>query len=363
MQGYSVASVVFVALVISCCCPGAGYAQPATDPKATSSRPPVNDASAASVGVGQSGENPAELDADLKVKKLKAEIAKLQAEVDSLKAVGPTTRKFTTVMGAIGGFAGAIIGIFAVVIGSMLNRNFKHTQKTKLEQDEELSREQHNIELFQSLGHGNLRVQLAAAAMLIQRLHSLNDDEPGEIERRKKRAIEAEKNTIVQGLVAVTKEHSENTHIEAPDGQTQTEHPPTHPALLKFIADNLVKVMGAVVEEGKMPPEDKPSPIKEYDFQKARLMDVYWWRVDARGKDFYQADFRDASLKQAFLQDAVFYDADLRQAKLYGADLRGANLFGTKLEGAEYDQDTKWPTGFDPTRAGAVCKASKAADG
>jgi hypothetical protein len=46
-------------------------------------------------------------------------------------------------------------------------------------------------------------------------------------------------------------------------------------------------------------------------------------------------------------------------ADLDGADLRGATLTATHLEatnltGARYDAHTRWPSGFDPEKAGAV---------
>jgi hypothetical protein len=58
-------------------------------------------------------------------------------------------------------------------------------------------------------------------------------------------------------------------------------------------------------------------------------------------------------------------DADLTEARLNvtggiepvnltGADLTGANLTGADLTGACYDAHTRWPTGFDPQRHGAV---------
>ncbi len=50
--------------------------------------------------------------------------------------------------------------------------------------------------------------------------------------------------------------------------------------------------------------------------------------------------------------------ADLRGANLSQADLRGTDLYGAKLEGvilreANYNDDTKWPSKFNPTLKGA----------
>ena len=46
--------------------------------------------------------------------------------------------------------------------------------------------------------------------------------------------------------------------------------------------------------------------------------------------------------------------ADLHKANLRWADLSRVNLNGAKLGRAQYDQDTKWPDGFDPKRARAI---------
>jgi uncharacterized protein YjbI with pentapeptide repeats len=44
---------------------------------------------------------------------------------------------------------------------------------------------------------------------------------------------------------------------------------------------------------------------------------------------------------------------DLSGADLRGIDLSGADLQNAGLEGAIYDDDTRWPDGFDPDRHGA----------
>ncbi len=43
----------------------------------------------------------------------------------------------------------------------------------------------------------------------------------------------------------------------------------------------------------------------------------------------------------------------LAQARLHGADLTDCDLSRTVLDGARYDQQTRWPAGFDPVAAGA----------
>lgn len=47
-------------------------------------------------------------------------------------------------------------------------------------------------------------------------------------------------------------------------------------------------------------------------------------------------------------------DHDLRNALLIGADLSRCDLTGADLRGAQYNQETRWPRGFDPIAAGMV---------
>jgi len=84
-------------------------------------------------------------------------------------------------------------------------------------------------------------------------------------------------------------------------------------------------------------------------------------RADLRGADLRgcvlsAAIFRDADLTGARLTGARLSGASFARADLSGADLRGAessydsNLGSTSFAGAEYDESTRWPTGFNPER-------------
>ena len=61
----------------------------------------------------------------------------------------------------------------------------------------------------------------------------------------------------------------------------------------------------------------------------------------------------------ADLTGADLTGANLRRAYLAGADLRNARLTGADLQGAVYDDDTKWPEGFDCHAAGVVLLGSE----
>jgi hypothetical protein len=81
-----------------------------------------------------------------------------------------------------------------------------------------------------------------------------------------------------------------------------------------------------------------------------------YWIARYRGAG---ADLRQAFLPLAPLHAAILDHAHLQQANLQRADLRGADLRGTDpsaalLRGAIYDSHTRWPSGFDPERHGAV---------
>ena len=45
---------------------------------------------------------------------------------------------------------------------------------------------------------------------------------------------------------------------------------------------------------------------------------------------------------------------EVRYVDLTRADLTGADLTGASLPGVLYDRHTRWPSGFDPLRRGAV---------
>ncbi|MCP4410035.1 MAG: pentapeptide repeat-containing protein [Gammaproteobacteria bacterium] len=293
---------------------------------------------------------------NLRLQKLDKEVQKLTAEITTMNAVGPQTRWFSTIAGAIGGSIGAVLTFVLGVIGWRFNRG----QRQRLKQEEILTREKHNLELFQNLGHEDSRVQIAAATVLIQRLDALRQKEQEHV--RVSLAERQERPTIIRVLIAVTKEKARDADKE---GQR---------ALVKHIADNLVQAIGAIIPETQdgEPPVLKPrSLLADFDWQGARLTNAWWRRVDARKIDFFEADFSDAGLAEAFLNKAVFYNANLCNAVLRGADLSGANmcgadlrgtnligagLEGTKLEGATYDVNTKWTDGFDPNAAGARLK-------
>ena len=59
-------------------------------------------------------------------------------------------------------------------------------------------------------------------------------------------------------------------------------------------------------------------------------------------------------LQGANLQGANLHGANLRGANLQEADLRGTNLQEADLRGAKYDDQTQFPEGFNPRKAGMI---------
>jgi Pentapeptide repeats (8 copies) len=321
----------------------------------------------------------------LTLKKVTAEVDKLNAEIRNLQltneALGTWTRRLSTWLGAISGVVVAMLGVLVTLVGLRVNRSFNSAQTRKLEQERELEREKHDMELFQNLGHDSLRVQLAAAAALIQRLEICRLT-PGPSE-----AMQLEKRTIIQVLVAVVKKSDPGAPSTEPGwpmslalslprltAPKRSEAVLAHPALSKLIADNLVKAMGALIPAGndRTFPERSESPLHEFDFQKVQFPNAYWKRVNARNVDFFRADLSQAGLPEADLTGAVLKEtnlngtvlrdahldlADLREADLRGADVSGATFEGAKVAGAQVNGVT-WKTAL----SGRVDR-SAAADG
>jgi hypothetical protein len=274
------------------------------------------------------------------VEKLKLENQKLQIEVQNLGVTTPKEQLAITAAGAIGTVVGTMVTLLVALVGWWINRTYNRTQHKKIEQERQLSREKHNLELFQGLGSDNARVRIASASVLLQRLRSEyagltaggnHSDTTGQEEVR----------TLVQVLLSVIKDR------QGRDDEGDI-------ALRKHIADNLVKALNLVRDEGPPSPDVNPSALQSFDLQGALLRDVFWRGVDLRHVDLFGADLQKASLRNADLRNAVLMEADLRGAVLGGAILEGANLRNANLTGTKYDKRTLWPENFDPKASGAI---------
>ena len=77
-------------------------------------------------------------------------------------------------------------------------------------------------------------------------------------------------------------------------------------------------------------------------------------KVDMRNALLCNANLRLCKLFDVQLQVADLSGADLRRAQFHRVDLRGAKLCEAQLEGLTYDPDTRWPSNFNPKKAGPL---------
>lgn len=273
-----------------------------------------------SSGTGQT----AQLSEDrLDQRKLNAEIAKLESEIDVLRAVDNNTRYYTTWLTAVGSITGATIGSLITLLIWFFGRKNAQLNQDRLVQERNNARELHNLRLFQDLGHESDRARLAAAAVLLDRLKRLH------VKRHSPQA-EDESQLIANVLVAVLKE-SEGNALTPPTGATEAEN---DLKLRKYIADSLVDTLDASFDPEKGP-ASCVSPLSEFDFQNCCLVNVFWKNIDARKVDFFGSNLSKASFQGAALQEAVFYDANLTDTVLRDANLTGANLMNATLRNAD----------------------------
>jgi len=78
---------------------------------------------------------------------------------------------------------------------------------------------------------------------------------------------------------------------------------------------------------------------------------------DLHGGDLSFSDLRGASLVSADLRGANLMRANLRGASVAGADLTDADLTDADTVGLRYNDQTRWPAGFDPVAQTAAVAA------
>jgi uncharacterized protein YjbI with pentapeptide repeats len=244
------------------------------------------------------------------------------------------------IVSTVGGTAGLIVAVRTYF--------WRKKQEKSWLQNEQFQNDSHTLKLCQSLSDPNVRLQMAAAALLFERLRNRGEN-PNSAHQN---------SAIIQALLAATiGKPSENGHAS--------------PELCKYVADSIVKSLGA-----KNAAENSNSPLKGYYWQKVRLTDADWADVDARGLDLFGSNLDKARLRRANLNGTVFYGASLIGTKFCGADLSGAdfrnadirganfhddvaksgavrrtNLTEAKFEGAEYDNKTLFPLDWPESQA------------
>lgn len=81
----------------------------------------------------------------------------------------------------------------------------------------------------------------------------------------------------------------------------------------------------------------------------SNLREASFEKADLSGVGFREADLRKANLRGAKIKDARF-----PKARLEGADFTDADISDSDLSRATFDDNTKWPKGFEPDKFGAV---------
>jgi uncharacterized protein YjbI with pentapeptide repeats len=100
----------------------------------------------------------------------------------------------------------------------------------------------------------------------------------------------------------------------------------------------------------------------EGDFSRANLTAAGGMELEASGVNFTGATLERARLHKAVFKSAAFANANMFWAQFPESDFSGADLSAAReldeagLEGAYYNADTKFPTGFDPTKAKMTMK-------
>ncbi len=114
--------------------------------------------------------------------------------------------------------------------------------------------------------------------------------------------------------------------------------------------------------------------LERVELDHAKLVGANLRKANLYWATLLSADLRGANLSEAHLKHAYLMGAELSQTDLSGANLSGAclssadldisylltrseseaNLQGDNLRRVQYDSQTKWPIGFDPTSAGAI---------
>jgi hypothetical protein len=246
-----------------------------------------------------------------------------------------------------------LVAIIAGVVTSIVGFTtlfWRRLQKRSFVQNQQFQSDTHIFQLCKALSDPSPRLQMAAAALLLERLHNMSS--------------EREQNAIIQALLAATI-----------DDRSKGTQPAASSEFCKYVADSVIEVLKRSKAYGSA-----SSPLARYYWQRVRCPGAYWAGVDLREVDLFGSTLDGASLRRANLRKTILYDASLRGAKLLGADLTGADLRGAnlcradlsdqeadekgpaaktqwaqaKFAGARYDDDTRFPTGLDPKSLGMI---------
>lgn len=140
--------------------------------------------------------------------------------------------------------------------------------------------------------------------------------------------------------------------------------------LAKLARANLTKanLVGARLDEAVLSDDInegyRTSWLPRAKLTKADLENANFNKTNSQGANLSEANLTGSSLREAKLKGANLCRADLTDADLRGnrhdfrgsfvTDLTATNLEETILNGVKYNHETKWPEGFDPSKAGVI---------
>lgn len=244
----------------------------------------------------------------------------------------------------------AILAGVVTTLAGVTTYFWRRLQKRSFLLNQQFQSDTYVFQLCQALSDPSPRLQMAAAALLLERLHHKSTDR--------------EQSAIVQALLSAT--------IDDRSDQTTV---PASAEFCKYVADSVLEVLKRSKGYGSV-----PSPLNRYYWQRVRCPGAYWASAELSGVDLFGATLDRASLRRANLRKTVFYEASLRGVKLLGADLTEADFreadlcradlqdqekddkgparktqwAGAKFANARYDSATKFPPGLDPKSLGMI---------
>jgi len=101
--------------------------------------------------------------------------------------------------------------------------------------------------------------------------------------------------------------------------------------------------------------------VADSDLSNARLALASFAEATLTKTAMIKADLTWANLQSTVFRDVDLTEADLQLSNLCGADLSGAKLKGAKFRDSDFDEHTKWPAGFDPTKTAGLKPADATA--
>ncbi|MAP94919.1 MAG: hypothetical protein CMK07_08210 [Ponticaulis sp.] len=210
-----------------------------------------------------------------------------------------------------------LAAVVASVVAGIFSWAWKDAETNKLKAEERFSRENHNVRLFEILADGNLRMQLAAASLLIERLK-----ETKEVEASERRSIE-------RALITCLKEPCDE---------------PGNP-LNKFIAEEMFKHL-EITYKNTDDFKNLLSVLSAFDLEGVDLRGCHFKQLNIAEVDLFGAKLSKMGVRGGSCVKTVFKDADLRNCKFHevtfsedtnfdNADLRGAVFNDCIFNGAD----------------------------